>query len=325
MKISQTLRNRYEDNKDHYELIKERVNDYFKNKKEDKWHYESRIKGLESYAQKIETGQYKNLDDIDDYFACTVVVENLDSLAKAEDLITNDFTLVKRKPNNIKCTSNPPDSFLFDDTRLYVKWRDSEFGKPTNLDKYIFEIQVKTFLADAWSIATHDLTYKTDEKSWSKERIAYQIKAMLEHAEVSIQEVKQLSKSSSLNKSDKTTKTISSTIEFVKNTWDEEFLPRDVKRLAENINKLIQVIGINFKELKTIIRDEITNNKGVLPLHLSPYSFVVQTLLKHKTDIVERYIKGNERKFKIYITKDINAPFDLDEDSCRNAILEVQR
>ena len=52
----------------------------------------------------------------------------------------------------------------------------------------IFEVQIKTILQHAWSIATHDLIYKTDTVSWPKERIAFQVKAMLEHAEIAIAE-----------------------------------------------------------------------------------------------------------------------------------------
>ena len=61
-------------------------------------------------------------------------------------------------------------------------------------------MQVKTFLQHAWGIATHDLIYKTDDVSWSRQRIAYQIKAMLEHAEMSIQEAGRLAEAVALSK-----------------------------------------------------------------------------------------------------------------------------
>ncbi len=44
----------------------------------------------------------------------------------------------------------------------------------------------------AWGLATHDLIYKADEINWPKERIAFQIKAMLEQAEVTISGVNNL-------------------------------------------------------------------------------------------------------------------------------------
>lgn len=324
MKISNSLRYIYTDKRKHYEQLREKVDKYFKNNIKDNWHYERRIKTEESFAQKIETGQYKKFDDIDDFFACTIVVENLLALEHAEKIIRKHFTVKDRRPNKKDFTPNSPDSFKFDDTRLYVKWKNKPKTKPTYLSQYLFEIQIKTFLAHAWSIATHDLTYKTDQKSWSKERVAFQIKAMLEHAEISIQEVNQLAKTSSLNKSDKYTIKISKTIDYIKNTWAKDSLPKDLKRLAENINKLIKALEINSNELDKIIKNEIKkmkNNKP--PLNLSPYSFVVQALLNHETDKMKDYIMGDERNYKIYITKDIESPFTLDKKKCINALIEV--
>src|SRR6185295_542993 len=76
--------------------------------------------------------------------------------------------------------------FSFDDLRLYTKWKpDVTLPTPT-FAGVVFELQIKTFLQHAWSIATHDLIYKTDSISWPKERVAFEIKAMLEHAENAI-------------------------------------------------------------------------------------------------------------------------------------------
>jgi ppGpp synthetase/RelA/SpoT-type nucleotidyltranferase len=110
-------------------------------------------------------------------------------------------------PSNTEEFDHLPHLTLFRliDLRLYVTLPDSPALPPTDLSDVVFEVQIKTFLQHAWSIATHDLLYKTDAVNWSKERIAYQIKARREHAEISIQEAEDLATSAALAKEDRKT------------------------------------------------------------------------------------------------------------------------
>ena len=55
--------------------------------KDRRWHYESRVKNLESFALKVESGRYDDPNQVEDFFACTIVAENLDSMSKAEKLV----------------------------------------------------------------------------------------------------------------------------------------------------------------------------------------------------------------------------------------------
>src|SRR5207247_360952 len=113
---------------------------------------------------------------------------NSTEIDQAEALIRENFTVNERRPRQRDRTHKAPHAFPFDDLRLYVRVPNTPASPPTDLVGILFEVQIKTFLQHAWSIATHDLLYKADDANWNKERIAYQIKAMLEHAEISIQE-----------------------------------------------------------------------------------------------------------------------------------------
>ncbi len=322
MKIPKSLRDIYSENEIKYRKLKKQVDKYINLYKDKRWHYESRIKKRESYALKVETGRFSEPIEIDDFLACTIVVENLESLNKAEKRINKRFNVVERRPPDKYLTTKPSECFMFDDTRLYIRWRDNPNIRPTSLNGLLFEVQIKTFLAHAWSVATHDLTYKTDEKSWSKERIAFQIKAMLEHAEISIYEAKRLAKSKSLKKTNKSSVSISEIIKLMNELWPPEVLPKDKKRLAENIDKLIKNIGIEINILKKILIKETELGRGTKTLNLSPYSTVIQSLFNQRKNKITTYLIGRSKKFKIYIPSEIEIPESLLDIELKNAILD---
>ena len=196
MKVQGSVRELYSSHKEQYDLLKARVDKKIVALKRARWHYESRIKPEESFALKIETGRCKNPRMLEDFLACTIVVENQKEIETAIKLVNEcNFKIKYRRPTSEQVTFKRSNSFPFDDLRLYVEWQDDPTERPLGLSGLLFEIQIKTYLQHAWAIATHDLVYKTDSVSWPKERIAYQVKAMLEHAEVSITKAEELAHS----------------------------------------------------------------------------------------------------------------------------------
>lgn len=323
MKIPLSVREIYRADVEKYELLQTKVDLIINSFKDRNWHYLSRIKDEENFALKLETGRCSDPRQLEDFFGCTLVVENLNSIPKAEELILKKFAFHERRPRDNQFTSKRPDSFLFDDLRIYVKWKDPLGSKPTGLSGMLFEVQIKTFLQHAWSIATHDLIYKCDEKNWSKERIAYQIKAMLEHAETSIYEAENLSKSESLKSTDKTSKHIQKIIDLLNHFWGNLSLPKDKKRLAENIYNLIQNIGIDYDTLKKVIIDETKNGKGLKTLNLSPYAIIVQSLLDHEPVTMVKFFTASGIKFNIYLPREIRIPPTMNFSQIkRNAIID---
>ena len=147
------------------------------------WFFTSRKKLLESFAQKIESGAVPNPARLEDFVGAMIVVPMTSDVSEALQFINRFFVVEYQRPADSNVTLKLASDFPFDDLRLYghLRPRDDQPSRP--IDDVILEIQVKTFLQHAWSIATHDLVYKFDHVSWARSRVAYHVKALLEHAE----------------------------------------------------------------------------------------------------------------------------------------------
>jgi len=266
----------------------------------EKWFFISRIKQLESYALKLETGRVTNPRRPEDFFACTIVVNTLSEIEKAERLVNSIYALQERRPPVDQETYKASSSFAFDDLRLYVVQPESTTGRDSDLDGLPFEVQIKTILQHAWSMATHDLIYKTDSVSWARERIAFQVKAMLEHAEIAIAEASRLADTPAVAKKDKATTETLKFIEEIDRIWSA-----DRKRLAETIRQALKICDRSAKDFPDIIAVE-RRRIGLLPANLSPYAFTIQALVNNPEVDFEQKFGRVRTKTTIVIHGDID-------------------
>lgn len=322
MKIPASIRAAFESQLPLNLELQKRVDAILRNRKDPHWHYESRIKDAESFALKIESGRVPKPEALEDFFACTLVVRSSAEISAAEQLLREQFQFVARRPKQDDETFKHSNSFPFDDLRLFLRWRDSDSQPPSGLTGIKFECQVKTFLQHAWTIATHDLIYKTEEPHWGKQRIAFQIKAMLEHAEVSIQEADKLSLGSALSKSDKETRSLSDTIATIRQVWPASDLPKDLRRLGENVEALCGAVRITVTQLKQALDAETALGRGALTRNLSPYGVAVDALLRQHTDLflaaVTRETRPDARK--ILVPAEVELPAKTDPNTWASAL-----
>ncbi len=203
---------------------------------------------------------------------------------------------------------------------MYLKLRKDDSRRPSKLDDLIFEVQVKTFLQHAWSIATHDLVYKTNDLNWGKERIAYQIKAMLEHAEVSIQQAESISSSQLLDKQNKEVKKTKQIIRVLHKFWENEALPEDIRRLAQNVSNLLNVFELRIGTLETILKSQLGDKGERTFLNLSPYMNILQSILAYDGISANLSLKEGVTRSKVLIAEELTLPAGMDKDTCKNAI-----
>src|SRR5271155_4774253 len=121
MKIPRSVRDLYGELLPTYERLRNLVDTLLESKIENRWHYEGRLKAEESFALKLETGRVRVPAMPEDFFACTLVVENHARIADAEKLVCELFEIDERRPKKAESTHLAPFSFDFDDLRLYVK------------------------------------------------------------------------------------------------------------------------------------------------------------------------------------------------------------
>lgn len=145
-----------------------------------------RIKDLDSLADKLETGKYQKWADINDLVAAAIIVPT----ASHEDVVLAFLRSRFTEVAVLGRRSRPmaPDHFRFDLTRWYGQVGLDE-GSPDDvrdLAGLTFEVQVRTYFEHAWSVVTHDLTYKSQRIDWRQLRLAAQLKAMVEQIELTI-------------------------------------------------------------------------------------------------------------------------------------------
>jgi ppGpp synthetase/RelA/SpoT-type nucleotidyltranferase len=320
MKVPASIRRLYQDQKEINDRLKTAVDERMRGLKNPRWHYESRVKELMSFALKIESGRFQNPQALEDFFACTIVVANATEIDEAEQLVLESFTLRDRRPPSPNLTRKASHAFPFDDLRLYVFQEDTPATPPTDLLGVVFEVQIKTFLQHAWWIATHDLLYKTDDVNWSKERIAYQIKAMLEHAEISIQEAESLAACGALAKEDRQTLAVKQAIALVKSQWGADELPDDVRRLASNITNLIEALRLDIEQLEVILDRGKEARAGLHPTNLSPYSTIIQYLFNSEKERMVSLLKSGKKRTRILIPEEIDLPAGIDRSQLKNGV-----
>lgn len=283
MKISRSVTKKFKEQEDNafalQSLLRERISSWCQNRG---WFYNDRIKKDESYAQKVEQSRSIIIDDV---YAGTIIVRNRKEveicceLLKKNDIVGMLYHF--QRPSDLnKAAPFSAEKFTFDSVRMYFKASKPDIGSPNYLNE-IFEIQIKTLLDEAWGKAGHDFFYKTNEDlSWAKQRLMYQIKALLENAEMALSHAELLSGAEILQKSDDRLDKLNNIMQFYRENWDKGLLPADMKRLAENTDELLGYLYKDLGWLINIIESETANGRGSNIMNLSPYWVVVQSIIE---------------------------------------------
>lgn len=301
LKIPQSVRSHFEPLEAVYHELRPLVDAQVMECIPDRWFYFSRIKTIESFYVKMLQGRRSAL--YEDILAATVVVERAAQIPEAVGYLSDCFDLVSRRPEKSDMTLKRPESFIFDDLRLYLKLK--ERTPNGDFPRYPFEIQVKTYLQHAWSIASHDLIYKTEcTDSWAKKRVAYQIKAMLEHVETSISKVEDLAASNVVKMS---TEEIEERLKIAEQLQQWGYnLGQSTSRMVENIQNLINHCNISWGDVVQWVDEETANNAsgGCNAMRFSVFEIVLDALCKHNFKSLKKWFSycGKKNRSKLLVS-----------------------
>ena len=287
MKIQTSIRAMYTEQLDSCTLLKKKVDRIIKRLIPSYWHYESRLKTDESFALKIESGRYKRPQKLEDFFGCLIVVRNAADLPVAERFVRKNFKIVNRKPPDRRIRKKNPEDFSYDGLRMYIRLKRDGAIKPNPLERITFELQIKTYLMHAWDISTHDIVYKTSAPNWGTSRVAFQIRAMLEHADLSIMEAQKLAQNPAMDITTEDFESLEKIIQFLKHHWKDADLPSDLRRLSMNVSALLDLFGIDLVRLENIIKNETKEERGTKIKNLSPYSVILKSILNQNPKLFD--------------------------------------
>ena len=144
--------------------------------------YAGRAKRSESLAEKIETGRFAKWSDLDDLFACTIVIPTLTDESEVLEFLKSAFTEARLRRRG--STRKDPAVFRFDTTRFIGRLRPSDIERNPVLTATSFEVQVRTAFEHAWSVTTHALTYKADQVDWRHLRLTAQLRSAIEQLDL---------------------------------------------------------------------------------------------------------------------------------------------
>lgn len=246
--------------------------------KPNKWFFDIRRKKFESFSAKIQTGKVVDIGALEDFVACMIVVPLESEIPKAIEFLEAFMTIVRRRPESTESTLKPSSSFVFDDLRLFGHLSPPQDLPPRAIDNMVFEVQVKTFLQHAWSVATHDLVYKYHSVSWARNRVSYQVKAALEQAEMSLATLDLLEDSGYLAHDGFPERAQQFLISYCEQTFDPSSLPEDKRRMAMNLGQIFSVLDINEDDEREQILEEGRSVFGGHPAGWEPYQALIEYL-----------------------------------------------
>lgn len=272
--------------------------------------FTDRSKTLPSLVEKLEGGRTERWSDIDDLYACTVVVPVRTHEARV--LRKLDSAFARKDLRSRAASKKPPDVFRFDGTRWYGTISEvAAATRAPGIGDLKFEVQVVTSFEYAWIAVTHDLVYKGETVDWKRQRLAAQLKAAVEQVEVLIAAFESASDAVLLSPWPETEIKARIAARF-KQLFEEGYIPDTIipsswRRFSDNVYSLVSTyqrdpnkIGQAVDSLFTAIdKDLLGANPTRLPTSGTLFQYVISVVYAEDTE-------GSLAKFTVVPSRELN-------------------
>ena len=238
---------------------------------------EARVKTPEGVSQKLQTGRYQSLADLDDLVGLKVVLVRRSMIVPAIEIVRGACDVIDEVQRKVN-----PTEFAYRQPHLIVR-PQAEYGeRHPELSDIRAEIQFTTALQHALDTATHDFDYKGASFGWQNFRIVAQLRGTLELADSILDNVE--ASAAFIESGVSAPQELidgQATLDVLLEAFSPEVLPPDQRRMATIVRAWLAALQ---KDAEWLRRALGAHADLVHALSLSPVDAVLGVMLREAGD-----------------------------------------
>ncbi len=234
----------------------------------------SRLKQPESAFLKLQRGEVRSLTQVEDLVGVKVVVLHPGELSRAFEAVKSGMNVVRVVNDEV----SKPEEFRYKEPHVIVRLPESVVLRHPETTGITAEIQITTYLQHALQESVHSVAYKGDLLSWSRWRLAAQLRGMLELADNVLEQVAKVAEL----QEDPVYATFDARNAIIKTSrmiFREPELPEDLRRLALIIEGFLRASQMSLEELVAAFNSHPDLRDAI---SLSPVDKVIAVILREK-------------------------------------------
>lgn len=233
-----------------------------------------RPKADTSVFEKLHTGKYTSIGDINDLAALTVVVLHRREVGIALEAVKHSGLQIVQEPRS----ELAPTDLRYHEPKLLVKAPVAVTDRNPDLADLVAEVQFTTALQHALDMTTHDFDYKGKSYSWTNFRLVAQLRGTLELVDAMIDDIGKVDLPNHEREAvPKDFAYASRILDILVGCFADEALPSDRRRLADTVTAWVKALDLDPDGLDELLarHPDLTGSQS-----LDPASAVLGALLR---------------------------------------------
>jgi len=245
-----------------------------------------REKKPESIFQKLQTGKYASIGEIQDLIALTVVVLHRREVQQAVEVVkTSGLVVIEEASRVIEATD-----FRYREPKLYLTPPSEYLDRNTDLIGITSEVQFTSAIQHALDMTTHDFDYKSKTYLWTNFRLVAQLRGMLELVDSIIDDIGQVSvPNNEVIEAPGRVRFASEILKVLSSTFSAEVMPPDHRRMADTVAAWCTAMSLSPEQLGALLA---ANGDLVAAQSIDPTSAVLGSLLREDSSLLIENFSG---------------------------------